>query len=266
MTMGRIFFLIGLALGAIAFAPTDARADPIVTLPTRPEVTQRFALLKPDGPVASVILFAGGPGKVPLDKLEPGQFINRGNFLVRVRYEFQRHGFMVAIVDAPSDRQSANGMEGSFRGSPEHARDIAAVIDYLKAQANVPLWIVGTSRGTESVASLATKLGERIDGAVFTSSMTSWNRAGLQVFDFPLDTVRVPALVVAHAEDGCSVTPPSGAERIKNALVKSPRTQVLYFEGGDPPKSDPCEALSAHGFLGIEKKVVAAIADFIKGK
>lgn len=266
--MGRMFYLIGLALVVISAAPADSRAaDPIVTLPTRADVTQRFVLLKPARPVAAVILFAGGPGKVPLDKLEPGQFINRGNFLVRVRYEFQRHGFMVAIVDAPSDRQGVNGMLGPFRGSPEHARDIAAVVDHLKSKANVPVWLVGTSRGTESVASLATKLGERIDGAVFTSSMTSWNRAGLQVFDFPLDTVRVPALVVAHAEDGCSVTPPRGAERIKDALVKAPRTQVLYFEGGDPPRdSDPCEALHAHGFLGIEKKVVAAIAEFVKGK
>ena len=265
--MERIFYLIGLALIAIIAAPADSRAaDPIVTLTTRADVTQRFVLLKPEKPVASVILFAGGPGKVPLDRLAPDQFINRGNFLVRVRYEFQRHGFIVAIVDAPSDRQGADGMLGAFRGSPEHARDIAAVVDHLRSLANVPVWIVGTSRGTESVAAVATKLGERIDGAVFTSSVTSWNRAGMQVFDFPLETVRIPALIVADARDGCSVTPPSGAERIKNALVKSPRAQVLYFEGGDPPKSDACEALSEHGFLGIEKKVVAAIAEFIRGK
>lgn len=48
-------------------------------------------------------------------------------------------------------------------------------------------------------------------------------------------------------------------------MSNSPRKKVLIVEGGDPPKSDPCEALSQHGFLGIEKQVVAAIADFIKG-
>lgn len=265
--MRRTVCRIGLALAGIMVASADLRAaDPIVALPTRAGVIQRFVLLGPDNPTAAVILFAGGEGRVPLDKLAPGQFVNRGNFLVRTRYEFARHNLMVAVVDAPSDRQDAEGMLGAFRGSPEHASDIAAVIGHLKSRADIPVWLVGTSRGTESVASLATKLGDRVDGAVFTSSMTTWNRRGLQVFDFPLDAVRVPVLIVAHAEDGCSATPARAAERIKDALVKSPRKQVLYFEGGDPPKSDPCEALSAHGFLGIEKKVVAAIAEFIKEK
>ena len=40
--------------------------------------------------------------------------------------------------------------------------------------------------------------------------------------------------------------------------------EVVLFEGGDPPESDPCQALSEHGFLGIEKRVVNTIAEFIK--
>ena len=36
------------------------------------------------------------------------------------------------------------------------------------------------------------------------------------------------------------------------------------LSGGDPPKSDPCEAMSQHGFLGIEGQAVDAIAKFIK--
>lgn len=253
---------VGLLLG---FAQSGIAADPVLSLKTRGEVTQRFVLLKPEKPTVAVILFAGGPGKVPLDRLAPGQFVNRGNFLVRTRYEFKRHGFMVAIVDAPSDRQGSEGMLGSFRGSDEHARDIAAVVDYLKAQTDLPVWLVGTSRGTESAAALATKLGDRIGGVVLTSSMSMRNRQGFSVLEFPLKAIRVPALVVSHKDDGCHATPPSQAEWIAGAMSNSPRKKVLIVEGGDPPKSDPCEALSQHGFLGIEKQVVAAIADFIKG-
>jgi len=33
---------------------------------------------------------------------------------------------------------------------------------------------------------------------------------------------------------------------------------MLMFEGGDDPISKPCQARSAHGFLGIEEKVVDA--------
>jgi dienelactone hydrolase len=255
--------IIAAILAAAAFA--SAAADEIVTLKTRGEVAQRFVLLKPEKPTASVILFAGGPGKVPLDRLSPGQFVNRGNFLVRTRYEFQRHSLMVAVVDAPSDHQGSGGMEGGFRGSAEHARDIAAVIDFLRAQANVPIWLVGTSRGTESAAALATKLGDRISGVVLTSTMSVRNNKGFSVFEFPLDSVRVPALVAAHKGDGCFVTPPGQADHIAQAFKASPRKKALLFDGGDPPRSDPCEALSQHGFLGIEKQVVAAIAEFIKG-
>lgn len=200
----------GLLLG---FAQSGIAADPVLSLKTRGEVTQRFVLLKPEKPTVAVILFAGGPGKVPLDRLAPGQFVNRGNFLVRTRYEFKRHGFMVAIVDAPSDRQGSEGMLGSFRGSDEHARDIAAVVDYLKAQTDLPVWLVGTSRGTESAAALATKLGDRIGGVVLTSSMSMRNRQGFSVLEFPLKAIRVPALVVSHKDDGCHAAVPSRMDR-----------------------------------------------------
>ena len=39
---------------------------------------------------------------------------------------------------------------------------------------------------------------------------------------------------------------------------------VVLLSGGDTPKSDPCEAMSQHGFLGIEGQAVDAIAKFIK--
>lgn len=268
MTCSFLHPVIGLLAGGLVLATAGSgmAADPVISLKTRGEVVQRFVLLKPERPVAAVILFAGGDGRVPLDRLAPGQFINRGNFLVRTRYEFKRHGLMVAVVDAPSDKQGSGGMLGTFRGSDEHAQDIAAVIEYLKAQADVPVWLVGTSRGTESAAALATKFGDRIGGVVLTATMSVRNRQGFSVFEFPLKAIRVPALVVSHKDDGCPATPPSQAERIADAMANSPRKKLLLVEGGDPPKSDPCEALSQHGFLGIEKQVVAVIADFVRAK
>lgn len=257
----RVLVAFGVAVLALMRA-NAAGADEIVTLKTREGGTQSFALLASDTPAASVVLFPGGNGKTPLDKLKPGQFINRGNFLVRIRYELARHGLTVAIVDAPSDQQ-LGGMI-SFRGSADHARDIAAVVDYLKAKAPVPVWLVGTSRGTESAAFLATALGSRIEGVVLTSSITVDNRGGASILGLPLSSVRVPLLVVAHRDDGCKITPASQADIVAEAFSASPRKKVLMFEGGDPPRSEPCEALSQHGFVGIEKKVAAAVADFVK--
>jgi len=62
-----------------------------------------------------------------------------GNFLVRSREKFASHGFGVAVVDVPADEP--HGMSSAFRVSKNHAIDITAVADYLKSQADVPVWL-----------------------------------------------------------------------------------------------------------------------------
>jgi hypothetical protein len=70
-------------------------------------------------------------------------------------------------------------------------------------------------------------------------------------------------LIVHHRNDGCRVTPATDVNALQAKLTGAPRTQVMLFNGGDPPRSDACEALSEHGFLGIEAQVVEAIAAWI---
>jgi hypothetical protein len=38
----------------------------------------------------------------------------------------------------------------------------------------------------------------------------------------------------------------------------------MLFSGGSPPISDPCEARSAHGFLGLEAEVIGQIAGWMR--
>ena len=45
----------------------------------------------------------------------------------------------------------------------------------------------------------------------------------------------------------------------------TPRKEVLAFDGG-VSRDDPCEAMAYHGFDGIEREVVAAIAEWITRK
>jgi hypothetical protein len=196
-----------------------------------------------------------------LEKLEPGQFVKKGNFLVRIRYDLRDLGLMVAILDVPSDRQK-DGMSG-FRFSDQHAQDVAGVVDYLKKRVDVPIWLVGTSRGTESVASLAGKLAPRLGGIVLTSSITVTNKGGSSILGLPLNSVRLPVLVTAHKNDACFVSPPERAQAIVDAFSVSPRKKLVILDGGSPPQSDSCEALSQHGYLGIERQVTQTIANFI---
>lgn len=242
---------------------TSILADEAVDLTTRGDVTQRILWMPRDGAVASVILFPGGTGRIEITK--HGDIEREGNFLVRSRDEFASHQLNVAVFDAPSDHYTKKGMKTDFfRDSAEHAEDISAVVSYIKKQTTVPVWLVGTSRGTESAANGAIILQGQVDGLVLTSSMTEENNKGVSLPEMQLHEIKVPTLVVHHEEDECRVTTPEGAEVIKDALTQASKVELKYFSGGDDPISKPCKAKSAHGFLGIEEKVVKYITDFIK--
>jgi len=103
-----------------------------------------------------VVLFAGGHGGLQI--ADNGQWKwGGGNFLVRSRQLFAEHDLLVAVVDAPSDRQTPPHLSG-FRQTREHVADIKAVMAWLREHVKVPVWLIGTSRGTQSAAFLATQL------------------------------------------------------------------------------------------------------------
>lgn len=252
-------------VAAVLFSALSSltQAEEFVQLETRPGVQQGFLLIEPDGkPTATVVLFAGGHGNLKLDGTNIGY--GQKHFLIRNREQFAAQDLLVAVVDAPSDRKGPDGMLGGFRASAEHVTDIDAVIADLRRRANVPVWLVGFSRGTESAAYVALHSRQPLGGLVLTSSMTSPNANGVAVTEMELGRLRLPTLVVAHREDGCHHTPASGAEQIRAKLTDAPKVEARYFEGGDPPRSKPCFAMSQHGFLGIESEVVKAIASFIR--
>ncbi len=78
-----------------------------------------------------------------------------------------------------------------------------------------------------------------------------------------LHKFKKPVLIAAHADDECVVTPPADAAKLEGKLSSSSRVEVAIFKGGDDPKSDPCQAMSQHGFYGIEGEAVDRIAAFI---
>ncbi len=250
-----------LALALLA-SPCAAFDEEVRTITTRPGVTQPFLLIKPEGPpAASVVLFTGGEGVAVVERFR-NEAWGRGNFLVRNRRGFAGEGLLVAVVDVPSDHATGYG---TFRASKEHARDIAAVLAELRQEAPAPAWLVGTSMGTISAASVAARLREGgPDGVVLTSSVTRASRkVRVTVRDVDLDEIRVPTLVVHHENDACVVTPFEDAQMLPRQLKRAPRKEFLAFRGG-AGVGDPCEGFAAHGFMGLDHEVVKAIADWIK--
>lgn len=260
--MKRCIILFQLGLLAVT-GPLWAQTQRVVDIPTRPGVTQRMIVIEPDKPKAAVVLFAGGNGGLLISS--SGDIKWGGtNFLVRSRSLFATNGLAVAVVDAPSDRQNPPYLN-SFRQTPEHAADIKAVIAWLKQRANIPVWLVGTSRGTQSAAFIATQLSSSNggpDGLVLTSTMLTDMPGIRPVPKMPLGRIQVPTLVVHHRQDGCGHCKYSDLPNLMEKLTAAPRKELLTFEGGKD-QGDPCEPMAHHGFNGIEQEVVTKIAQWI---
>lgn len=259
----RLFLKIAFAAsGVLATASASALEEQYVQIETRPGVTQAFMLIEPAKPLASVILFAGGDGRIGITT---DGIRRKNNFLVRSRHLFADQGFMVATVDAASDFQGGEGLTGT-RSGKKHAQDITGVIAFLKRKTQVPVWVIGTSRGTISAANAGARIEQNgPDGIVLTATVTGQSRnRPYSVFNVQLKVIRQPVLIVHHKADGCKVSPYSGTSGVAKALKTASTVEVLAFEGGDPPQSGACDALSYHGFLGIESQVVGAIGAWIK--
>jgi pimeloyl-ACP methyl ester carboxylesterase len=255
----RVLSLLFLLCSSHAFAQV---AERVVDIPTRPGVTQRMLVLSPQAPKAAVVLFAGGHGGLHI--YSNGSFNwGEGNFLVRTRQLFAGHDLLVVVVDAPSDRQRLPYLAG-FRQTPEHAADIKAVVAWVREQAKVPVWLVGTSRGTQSAAYVATELAgtEGPDGIVLTSTILTDTPGNRPVPGMPLERLRIPVLVVHHEGDACKYCLFRDVPGLMDKLGAAPRKQLLAIKDGND-RGDPCEAFAYHGFNGLEGEVVAQIAKWI---
>lgn len=260
----RRFYVLSL-VNVVAFvliASADA-AEKIVNVSTPDGNRQAFLLINQLNAKASVILFAGGSGLLDIDEYGPGK--GETNFLVRSRKNFAGMGFNTVTIDASSAYQSYNDGLTGFRSSESHARDVGAVISYLKKKNGLPVWLVGTSRGTISAANAAARLGpEKVRGLVLSASVTGTSRRRPEnIYDVPLDRISSPVLLVNHKRDGCKVTPNSGMKRLKRKLKNASLVELKSFKGGTAVDQNPCRGLSYHGFYGIEDEVIRAITNWI---
>ncbi len=253
-----------LAAMLCAITPALAQEAPrAVDIPTRSGVTQRILLMPVTDAKAVVVLFTGGNG---LLRIAPDGRIGTGggNFLVRSRQLFADQGLAVAVIDAPSDRQTAPFLSG-FRQTPEHAEDVKAVIAWLRQNLKLPVWLVGTSRGTQSIGSIAVRYAgtpDSPDGIVLTSTILT-ETTGRPVPAMALEKLTVPVLVVHHEQDGCNLCAFSNIPSLMRKLENASRKDLQTWAGG-LNVGDPCEAQAYHCYNGIEKQVVAGIGAWIR--
>ncbi|WP_246881366.1 lysophospholipase [Acidovorax sp. JG5] len=247
--------LIGALLALTAIA-AHAGGE-LLKVPTRDGVvTTLFWEAVPDAK-ATVFLFPGGAGG--FGKFEDGKATGM-NFLVRSELHFIANGFNVAIFGRPSDSQD---MDYAHRISDTHLTDVHKVLEFVKQKADVPVWLVGTSRGTVSATAAAIKLQGEMAGVVLTSSVVSYKKPGA-VPRQDLDRIKVPVLVLHHAKDACPLCQPHEVPAILRGLKNAPIKKEIMVSGGGNPTGNVCEALHWHGFIGAERETVDLIANWIK--
>lgn len=266
------WWVCALALPSMAMAACGER----VTIATHDGTQMAYSLAQPAEGVAvrgAVVLLAGGDGHLKLDAQGCPKALN-GNFLVRTAGLFRDAGYATALVDVPSDHQGADGLAG-FRAAEAHGADLGKAVSDLRRRVKGPVWVIGTSRGTISAVNVAARAtGDAApDGVALSSALMQGTSGGRKpwtqqtVFDLPLTTIKVPALVIGHVHDGCLRSPPAEMPRLL-AQLGSARKQMVAVEGGSAPSGQAglsaCEGRSPHGYLGQEAATVDTIVRFMQ--
>jgi pimeloyl-ACP methyl ester carboxylesterase len=249
-----------LFLSALAVFPSHssgASDDRFIDVPTRPDVTVPVYLMKRSNAVATIVLLPGGHGSFSVKRDGP----ESDDFLVKNRKQFARRGFNVALVGKPNDIRN---LSLERRRTADHLEDIRLVVKYLQNESSLPIWLVGTSRGTVSAASYAIAFGnEDLAGVVLTSSVTST----LEPYSVPrlrLEKIQIPVLILHHEKDACSITNPDGVRDIVARLSNAPIARVIMVNGGWFPDGNPCSSSHWHGYRGMEGEAVDIITRFIR--
>jgi pimeloyl-ACP methyl ester carboxylesterase len=177
-----------------------------------------------------------------------------------LQVQWVAQGVDVVLSDAPN----GTSLFG-HRHLPAYADAIGRAIDFGRSHADLPVWLIATSQDSIAAVNCAAHLGAKVSGVILASSVTRPGLAGETLFDAELGAIAVPALVVSSRNDTCAVSPPGDAPNVLAALTRPPRKELVMVTSSQiVRRSDPCEGMSPHGYLGIEGMVVQRISEWIR--
>ncbi|NDY93611.1 alpha/beta hydrolase [Ideonella livida] len=262
----------GLAAGGVVALAGVAWAQPAVpgAVPALPVERAAIAAARPGvqlplavSPVppstparAAVVLLPGAGGGW-------GRWTDTGpdgrNLLVRDRAAFWRAGLQVVLMGRASD---STDLDYPDRISPSHLADVRAVVDWVHVRWGLPVWLVGTSRGSISAAAAALSLPPgRLAGLVLSATVTRQPRhPQATVLALPLERLRLPVLLLHHQADACPVSPPQGVAEVVARLTAAEVVEPRWVQGGGPPQGGSCEAMHFHGLVGQGDAALNALA------
>lgn len=220
-------------------------------------------ILEPKESKVTAILLPGGPWvlgkKDPVSQRPMGR-----NFLVRSAPLFYERDITTIVMGKPGSRDLNDGVA---RTSKQHAEDILAVVEFATEKFGKPVWLIGTSRGTQSA--VAAKLHDErnlIKGLVLSASMLGTQRSEVSILNLDLKKITVPVYISHHSKDECYNTSPKDISRLVKALSNSQAVEVKLIEGGHSPSERTCGPVHWHGYINAEPETVDGIAAWVKSK
>jgi pimeloyl-ACP methyl ester carboxylesterase len=260
LAAGLLAIVPGAGTGA-ADVSAEGQVEQIVETRPREGVYQRSLLSRRPGGEETwlVVVFPGWPGILKLRADDDGfAYDLRGNFLIRARRHLVSERIAIAILDCPSDHLETCG--DGYRSSEAHVDDVRQQIAALRKRLPpaIRVALMGTSYGTVSSEVLALRLGEEIDAAVHTASITAATETRSRpLLGLDVSKARSRQLFVHHVDDPCDMTPFSGLNRYEGVVP------ILRVVGMGSPRGPACEAFTAHGFVGRERQVMEAVAGWL---
>lgn len=251
-------FVASVMLIACMVTGRAAIAGELVKVPSRDGVRVTMYWQESAKAVGTVMLFPGGGGG--FGQVQSG-LPSSGNFLVRSHRHFIDAGFNVAIFGRPGDSED---LDYADRISAPHLADIEAVLSEIAQRSELPVWLIGTSRGTISATHAAINLRHRlVSGLVLTASVVNFKKPGA-IPRQPLSRMQMPTLVVHHKRDACVHCRPSEVSNIIDGLTSVKQKKLLFVDGGHSPEGDPCAGQHWHGFINFERETIAEIVAWMR--
>lgn len=278
--------IVGLALiivfvcGVITAWTPNLRANPrLIQLETRDGIRNRLLIFRPDNPVAAVILFPDGSGRLELTHVFNMPDIGRNeNVPFELMARLLAKNIMIVLPDTPLDHNShlgLNGWHGSgiFRISADHARDVHEIVNLIRARESIPVWLAGIRMGAFSAANAAIRLDHVVDGLIIAGGITQCPEQrtllhlcpeglmGMNLFD-----IAVPTLVLSGGNDDPFTGNPYPETMIASALSGAPAVRariyptMVDFESWSQLPSGP-DTLNGVS----EERVAWEMANFISG-
>ena len=189
--------------------------------------------------------------------------------------------------DTWADGEKNYAWYDEYRASQDQRDDLSAVIDIENAD-TLPVFLIGYGRGAISAAAAADLTGVgsipwTVQGVVMVSPATHGGRGFLGNNPVPTNsTINVPVYITYHNDDTCQVFPsnsttvPQAVSLFREKMIQNGNSidavaltggfESAVDKDGNPITYNPCEALTFHGFLGIESGTATLITDWISDK